>query len=402
MNRVRKRSLRRDMPQERKMPEGMWKRGNVYYARFRCDGELNRQRLSPDFRTACEMLADLRSAAYRQGQGEISNERALEALRMDWMRSIKQTLKPSTLKRYRQNLDNVFRLLPVRLASQLDFDVIEDFREARLEEGVSPQTVNKDVGALHAMLSWSVERKKIGSNPITGIKPLQTNPKEARALRPEEIDRLLENASSHWRDVWYAYLTTGLRKMELSRLQFSDIDWSSNELTVRAAGAKNKTERRVPIDQELMRIIRRQREEADARQAISRAGVATTDIIRDRVTSKHVFVTTTNTPLGGNLYREFMRACERAGIETRIVDAEGRIVEIIDLHSLRHTFASDLIRNGADPRTVQTLLGHKTLEMTMKIYATVFPEQKREAIAKLSYGEGASPDHDASLVSSRG
>jgi Phage integrase family len=59
-----------------------------------------------------------------------------------------------------------------------------------------------------------------------------------------------------------------------------------------------------------------------------------------------------------------------------------------DVHSLRRTFATELIVNGADPKSVQDLLGHKTLTMTMKLYAKVRPQNKRQAVAKLSYGEG--------------
>jgi site-specific recombinase XerD len=63
----------------------------------------------------------------------------------------------------------------------------------------------------------------------------------------------------------------------------------------------------------------------------------------------------------------------------------------VDLHSLRRTFATDLIVNGADPKSVQELLGHKTLAMTMNIYAKVHGRTKRQTVAKLSYGRGTTP-----------
>jgi len=66
----------------------------------------------------------------------------------------------------------------------------------------------------------------------------------------------------------------------------------------------------------------------------------------------------------------------------------------VDVHSLRRTFATELIVNGADPKSVQELLGHKTLVMTMKLYAKVKPQNKRQAVAKLSYGHGVTaPSH---------
>jgi site-specific recombinase XerD len=66
----------------------------------------------------------------------------------------------------------------------------------------------------------------------------------------------------------------------------------------------------------------------------------------------------------------------------------------VDLHSLRRTFATSLIVGGADPKSVQELLGHKTLDMTMRIYAKIHAQTRRRALARLPYGSGALvPDH---------
>src|SRR5205823_5184797 len=93
-----------------------------------------------------------------------------------------------------------------------------------------------------------------------------------------------------------------------------------------------------------------------------------------------------------------MRCCKRANIETRTNDAQGNLVEHVGLHSLRRTFATNAIVNGADPNSVREILGHKTLEMTMKIYAKVKGATKRQAVGKLSYaGQATPPEHLLSL-----
>ena len=53
------------MARPRKLPAGMWQRGNTYYARFRAGGRLVRERLSSDFKAAVTMLNDLRARADR-------------------------------------------------------------------------------------------------------------------------------------------------------------------------------------------------------------------------------------------------------------------------------------------------------------------------------------------------
>jgi integrase len=108
-----------------------------------------------------------------------------------------------------------------------------------------------------------------------------------------------------------------------------------------------------------------------------------------------VFVNPANTPLDGSaVYARFIRYCRKAGIATETFDADGLPLEHVDIHSLRRTFATQLIVNGADPKSVQDLLGHKTLAMTMRLYAKVRPQNKRYALGKLPYGKGASaPAH---------
>jgi integrase len=240
------------------------------------------------------------------------------------------------------------------------------------------------------MLSWAREHRLVGSNPIEKLRALPCDgSKEGRSLSPNEVAALLDASTSHYRDIWYAFLVTGLRRDELTGLLFSDIDWQGRELIVRSGTAKNHTTRRVPLDDQLFGIFCCQREKAAERQPGAAGGVKATARIVEKFSQAHVFVTAQGTPLGCNLYREFMRTCDRAKIETTTKNVKGSVLEHIDLHSLRRTFATNLIENGADPRTVQELLGHKRLDMTMRIYAKVRAQTKRSAIGKLSYGTGA-------------
>ena len=144
--------------------------------------------------------------------------------------------------------------------------------------------------------------------------------------------------------------------MELANTLFTDVDWKSQELIVRASYSKNGRQRRVPLDARLFEVMVYQKEKADQRQPGSWADKRITKRIKERFSRQHVFVTTANTPLGSNVYREFKAACKRAGISTSTTDSNGKVVEAVTLHSTRHTFASNLILNGADPRAVQQLL----------------------------------------------
>lgn len=109
-----------------------------------------------------------------------------------------------------------------------------------------------------------------------------------------------------------------------------------------------------------------------------------------RFSREHVFVSTQNTPLTHRhcLWSAFKRCCKLAGIQRRTEDADGHELDHADVHSLRRTFATSLIAGGADPKSVQELLGHKTLAMTMTLYAKMHGQTKRQALGRLPYGAG--------------
>ena len=82
-----------------------------------------------------------------------------------------------------------------------------------------------------------------------------------------------------------------------------------------------------------------------------------------RFSKEHVFVTRANTPLDNNLLTRFYAVCEKAGIEDAKTGGK------VDLHSLRVSFITLSMEHGGNPRAIQALVGHKSLEMTMKVYA---------------------------------
>jgi integrase len=382
------------MPRKRRLPDGLYKRGKHYYADFYANGRRVRKKLATDLDAAKDILVELRSRAHRGDFGLLDNDYPLDKLREQYLRQCKQTLGEASELRYRQAIDAVLGRLPAKRVTQVNIDSVLTYRAERLAEGTSPGTINLEVAVLHRMLRWGVRHKIIGSSPLDSVKALpHLRPKDGRALDPEEVETLLKTSPEPWRSIWYAYLVTGLRRGELARLTFDDVDHEARELIVRPYRAKGKRERRIPIDDGLWDIIARQRAGRAARRPSSKVKNGTP--LAERFSDRHVFVTPANTPLDGNaVYAYFLRHCVKAGIAVETFDAEGKQLEHVDLHSLRRTFATQLIVNGADAKSVQELLGHKTLAMTMRLYAKVRPQNKRHALGKLPYGKGASaPAH---------
>jgi integrase len=147
------------------------------------------------------------------------------------------------------------------------------------------------------------------------------------------------------------------------------------------------------MDDRLHEILRQLEAGRQDRQPGKGRGKVSAAQVQARFTRDHIFVTLENTPLDhkGNLWRAFVACLKRAKIERQTFGPDGRLLEHVDLHSLRRTFATSLIVSGADPKSVQELLGHKTLAMTMKVYAKVRAQTKRHALSRLPYGAGVQP-----------
>jgi integrase len=167
-----------------------------------------------------------------------------------------------------------------------------------------------------------------------------------RFLSLEEMERLLAVADDVLRPLLLAALHTGLRRSELFRLTWQNVDFKRGVL--RMLHTKNGERRELPLTDTLR----------DTLQQLPR-----------RLNSDYVFPGKTGHGLV-DIRKRFHRALREAGIEAFV------------FHDLRHTFASHLVMAGVDLMTVKEFLGHKDIKMTLR-YAHLAPDYKRAAINRL-------------------
>jgi integrase len=145
-------------------------------------------------------------------------------------------------------------------------------------------------------------------------------------------------------------LNTGLRRGELLRLQWHDVDLERRLLTVRGEDAKTGQTRHVPLNSEAAAV-------ATVWKSISEA-------------DGHVFGSSDNSKPLSYIRKAWTGVLEAAGVVS------------FRFHDLRHTFASNLVMAGVDINTVRELLGHKSIAMTLR-YAHFAPEHKAAAVETL-------------------
>ena len=220
--------------------------------------------------------------------------------------------------------------------------------------GDAPLTIRRKLSAIASFYAFLQDTGQITLNPARGV-PL---PKIAKALpaclSDEQVRRLLEAVHTPWhRAVISLLLFAGLRRSEVAAITLDDLDLETGQLLVRGKGTKQRV---VPLMSVVVEAIR---------EYLS---------CRPQTKSPHLFVSRVGgRPIHGRVVgRMLARVLEEAGL-----DQEG-----ITPHRIRHTFATQLIRNGVDVRTVHELLGHADLQTTAR-YLHSDTKAKQEAVGKL-------------------
>ncbi len=223
---------------------------------------------------------------------------------------------------------------------------IEKFKTKRREE-VSPATVNRALAVLKSMFNRAIAWEKADSNPCRVVKLFKENNQRLRFLEKEEIVKLLANCNKHLRSIVVLALNTGMRKGEILNLKWHDIDIKRGIIYI--LDSKNGEKREIPINEQVKTALIRTRKHPD---------------------SPYIFCNKDGDPYG-DIKKSFFTALKKAGI----ID--------FHFHDLRHTFASQLVMAGVDLNTVRELMGHKSLEMTLR-YSHLSPDHKKRAVDILS------------------
>ena len=230
---------------------------------------------------------------------------------------------------------------------------------------LQPVTIKNYVRIFSAALSCAIEAGIISTNPADKVKLPRPAPTQLHIIDREDIPRFLDaiNATDYPHEL-ALMLYTGLRVGELRGLRWADIDLEAKTIHVqrqlhpinhdrpRITPPKYGEDRLLHIPDEAVAILRDQRKH-QAEQRLAAGGWDFDDVSKDLVFRLP----------NGHPHND--RTIYNA------VKAVGRAIGQPDLHphDLRHSYAVAALRSGADVKTVQHNLGHKTAKMTLDVYA---------------------------------
>lgn len=257
------------------------------------------------------------------------------------------------------------RMIPVfglRPASGIS---VQDLSNWLLQEGEkrewSPGTRNRYASAFSLVFRIGIENDKIEFNPASKLKRRKESSGRTRFLTMGEEQKVRDVITRRCPRNLPAFIVsmhTGLRASEQWRLLWRDIDLERLILTARAT-KNGDPERHIPLNDVALAALK----EVAAAHPRRRAG------------GHHVFLNSDGNPM--RTHRDwFDPIVEESGLDS------------YSWHVHRHSFASRLVMAGVNLKAVQTLMGHKTITMTMR-YAHLAPDHLTAAVASLASGDWA-------------
>jgi len=226
------------------------------------------------------------------------------------------------------------------------------------DNGRSSSTVSRCIASLRAFFRHMMDDGFSGPNPVAGIASISAPKKTPQILTNDEIDTLLNQPDSddikgcRDRAMFETLYATGIRVSELIALDIDDVN-----LVTGLISCRNGKTRTIPIYPAAVRAISHY-------LSFARPSMAVADEVS-------LFVNTG----GGRMSRQGFWKTLKSYLE------KAKINEDITPQMLRHSFAAHLLKNGADLRSLQQMLGHADIAST-QAYARVIDQQLREVYQK--------------------
>jgi len=244
----------------------------------------------------------------------------------------------------------------IGLPSQVTPLLIEDFKQDVLEGGAKPVTTNRYLERVRAFFNQAIAWRLCETNPFTGVRMLKVHQREPRFLSDDEIARLLVATDGDLRDVVTVALQTGARETEIVRIELAHC----REDGIHLVKTKSYRPRTIPYAPGVWEIVERRTELGRYTDATRKSAI-------------YLFDNGRGQPLqGASTWYYWLRlAYARAGISGA------------NFHTLRHTFATRLVRAGVNMRVVQELMGHAHIQTTLR-YVHLYDDDRERAVERLT------------------
>lgn len=342
----------------------------LYVARFTDKFGIRKTKRFKKLQECRQWIAD---ASYISKHSDIENasDILVDTWYEYWISIKKQTVRPNTVRNYSERYErNIKGIIGKKLLSEVKPIHCQKIFSDMAEQGYKTTTIYQTRITLYNMLEFAKENDVILSNPCKkSVKSDMGKPSEKKvALTIDEQRKFLMAATGQSYENQYKFtLQTGLRTGELVGLKWDDIDFGKRTVTIsrtmeyrykvgewRVGPPKSKSGyRTIPLTDEAIRILKDQKEKNSKIKVINIEW-------RDQV-----FLSRKGEPVKNSTYdTALFKICDKAEIRK------------FCMHILRHTFATRCIEAGMIPKTLQKILGHSNIGITMNLYVDATEEEK--------------------------
>ncbi|MHB8110007.1 MAG: tyrosine-type recombinase/integrase [Syntrophorhabdaceae bacterium] len=335
---------------------GLFKRGQIWWMSFMCDGkQLRRSTQTRDKKTATiiyhKVMTKMAEGKWLESKSE--RKETFQEMMQKYMREHSVLKKRSTL-RDEASLKHLLPFFSDRLISKIRPSLVSSYKSARLLSGAAPATVNRELALLKHAFNLAVkEWEWIEDNPILRVSMEKEPPAKDRWLAEDEERKVISTSPNWLTDIIIFALDTGCRRGEILSLSWKHLDLTKSMVTI--FGKKTGEWRGIPLTRRVSEML-----------AAKQAGRKVLPL-REELVFMHPTGRTVN-------IHELRWAFELTLTQADIKD--------LRFHDLRHTFATRLAQQGIDLFTIQKLLGHKSFGTTQR-YAHHCAESLRRGINAL-------------------
>ncbi len=303
-----------------------------------------------------------------------------------WISNIKEkTVRNNTIKNYTDRYNCCIK-------SSIGDMYIDDVRPMHCQGVLNDMEVRNYAGStmeqtritMYNMFDCAEENEIILSNPVKrSVKCPRKTEKRNRVLTVEEQKLFLSTARGTSNFLQYQFLLqTGLRAGELIGLKWEDIDFENKEIHIRRSVGYNYSSGQYTIGEP--------KSEAGYRV------ITMTKIVYDILETKKREYSKKNAERNLSMQFEDFIFVNRNGVLTKNTTYDSHIrkiaakagIETFSMHTFRHTFATRCIEAGMKPKTLQQILGHSNINITMNLYVHVTDDEKKREMKKFEEMNG--------------
>ena len=363
----------------KELGEGIYQQANgTYCARFIDRFGKRKSKRSKKLQEVRQWLAD---ATYINEHSDIeqATNMMVDAWFEYWIDVKKKTVRPNTVRNYTERYNkNIQKIIGRKILTEVKPIHCQKIFTDMAEEGYKTSTIYQTRIALFNMLEFAKENEVILSNPCKkSVKSDMGKPSQKKeALTIDIQKKFIEYAKGQSYENQFRFiLQTGLRTGELVGLKWEDIDFSRKAIRIqrsmeyrysvgewRIGEPKSKAGyRTIPLTDETIRILTEQKEKNKNIKKIQEEWY------------EFIFLSRKGEPVKNSAYdTALFKICDKAKINR------------FSMHVLRHTFATRCIEGGMMPKTLQKILGHSNIGITMNLYVHITEDEKQKEIDKVS------------------